>query len=102
MNLDPKILADKAWKYISPRVPESQELLNHAKSVGANQTNTTPVMEAIEKFLASRGKGGVLENNLVWNSCKGKNPQELLPHLKKCGMQSGKLDILLKLIGGGN
>ena len=102
MNM--KRAIDSAWSFLSPHFPESGELLNHAKQVGANaMSDTTPVMVAIEKFLATRGKGGILENNLIWNSCKGKAPNDLLPHLKKCGMQSGKMDMVMKILtGGGN
>lgn len=96
-----KTILDRAWKHISPNAPESNELLQHAQNVG-NVSDTTPVMIAIEKFLAARGKGGILEKNQVWQSCKGKKPEEVFGHLKKCGKQSGKMDLITSILGIGS
>ena len=99
---NPKAIAEKAWAWISPKMPEGNELLEHAKQVGANATqDTTVVMTAIEKYFTTKGKGGVLESNNIWQSLKGKSPDEVIPHLKKCGKNSGKMDFILNLLSGG-
>ena len=101
MNINPQVLLKKGWEFVSGRVPESNELLSHVQQIPQNQTDTTAVMDAIEQFFSARGNGDVLNNN-VWKSCKGKSPDELFGHLKKCGLQSGKIDFILKLLGGNN
>ena len=103
MNFNPKAIAEKGWSMLSPHFPESGELLNHAKQIGANATaDTTAVMAGIEKFMAMRGRSMNPERQQLWDSFKGKSIDELPAHFKKCGMQSGKMDVIMKLLGGNN
>ena len=92
-----KKMLDSAWNYLSPNFPESSELLNHAKQIGANATsNTTVVMTGIEKFMEMRGRSINPERKLLWDSFKGKSIDELPAHFKKCGMASGKMDLIMQ------
>ena len=97
MNLNG--LLQMAWKWISPKVPNANTIMNKAMEIGNQEGSTAAVMGLIESWARNNGRGGILENNQIWTSFKNKPPQDVIPHGQKLLKESGKFDFLLNLIG---
>jgi len=57
-------------------------------------------MASLEQVARSKGWGGAFENNQIWNSIKGKRPNEVIPHATSMLNEMGQLPAILSFFTG--
>lgn len=57
------------------------------------------VLSAIAK---NKGCYGAIEGNQIWESFRGKHPEEIIPHAQSILKETGNLNQVLSFFGGKN
>jgi len=89
-------MLQKAWQYLSKSFPDwnAGEVLNKAMEMGKTQTSTNAIMTMLEGYANNKGYSNALANNKIWESLKGKAPDEVLPYAKNTIQEMGLMNIL--------
>lgn len=100
MNLSPIALLKLGWKYISKRIPDANALMNKAMEIYQHEKSPQAVIAMLDHYAECKGRGDKAQNDKIWNSFKNKAPHEIIPHGQKILKESGKIDMVLDIIGG--
>jgi len=91
------------WSNLKKEMPDvnTDEVMNKVTELGKNQNTTNGVMSWLEDYAQSKGWGAAFQNNQMWESFRGKHPNEILSHAWKTVQQVGVSKLLGSFFPGG-